>query len=433
MRKLYMKEMVVRTSTYSSDEFGVCSALYELGGMVVMHDASGCNSTYTTHDEPRWYEQDSMIYISAISEMEAIMGDDRKFIDDLTATALSLKPAYIALVGAPIPYMTGTDFPAIARIVEEKTKIPCFGFPTNGMHYYTKGISLALEEILRRFCTEPAERPAGSIRVNLLGVTPLDFPAEGTTEALRAWLMEKGFEPGICLAMGCSLEEIRGSASAHVNLVLSYGGLAAAQLLEKRFGTPYVVGVPYGKDFSAHLARCLRAAADFGEDLVSYWEGLRIDPRSFRILSIEKEKQDTLDGSGSENKDTVCIIGESVLSSSLAAAIEEEKPGLSCRVLCPVDTETGLLRSGEGRASAGENSGVPVPRLPASGTGQTGAVGEEGIAAEMAAADLVIADPLYRVLCPEKEFIPLPHTAFSGRIFEKEATILMGRLPEGLG
>lgn len=428
-----MNEVVVRTSTYSSDEFGVCSALYELGGMVVMHDASGCNSTYTTHDEPRWYEQDSMIYISAISEMEAIMGDDRKFIDDLTATALSLKPAFIALVGAPIPYMTGTDFPAIARIVEEKTKIPCFGFPTNGMHYYTKGISLALEEILRRFCTEPAKQPADAIRVNLLGVTPLDFPAEGTTDALRAWLMENGFEPGICLAMGCSLEEIRGAASAHVNLVLSYGGLAAAQLLEKRFGTPYVVGVPYGTEFSAHLARCLHAAADFGEDLVSYWEGLRIDPQSFRILSIEKEEQGAPDSSGTESDRTkrVCIIGESVLSSSLAAAIEGEKPGLSCRVLCPVDTETALLRSGEGRGLAGEDSGGPVPRLPASGTGQTGAVGEEGIAAAMA-ADLVIADPLYRVLCPEKEFIPLPHTAFSGRIFEKEATMLIGRLPEGL-
>ena len=33
---------------YSGDVSGVCSALYELGGMVVMHDPSGCNSTYNT-------------------------------------------------------------------------------------------------------------------------------------------------------------------------------------------------------------------------------------------------------------------------------------------------------------------------------------------------------------------------------------------------
>ena len=41
-------------STYTADCSGVASALYELGGMTVIHDASGCNSTYTTHDEPRW-------------------------------------------------------------------------------------------------------------------------------------------------------------------------------------------------------------------------------------------------------------------------------------------------------------------------------------------------------------------------------------------
>jgi len=60
-------------STYTADVSGVPSALFELGGMVIMHDASGCNSTYNTHDEPRWYDFDSMVYISGLSEMEAIM------------------------------------------------------------------------------------------------------------------------------------------------------------------------------------------------------------------------------------------------------------------------------------------------------------------------------------------------------------------------
>lgn len=405
-----MNQVVVKTSTYSSDEFGICSALYELGGMVVMHDASGCNSTYTTHDEPRWYEKDSMIYISALSEMEAILGDDRKLIRDLTETALSLKPEFIALVGAPIPYMTGTDLTAIAKVVEKNTRIPCFGFPANGMNYYTRGVSLALKEIVRRFCTERLEKPARTLRVNLLGVTPLDFPAERTTDVLKDWLSENGLELGACFALDCSLEELRSASSAHVNLVLSYGGLEAARLLKERFGTPYVVGVPYGTSFSAHLARCIYAAADFGEDLAAYWNDLKIDPRNFRILSESEE--DTADAEPERSLSAgrrVCIIGESVISSSLAAAVEAEFPGLSCRVLCPVDTETGLLRTGDIRPG-----------------------GESDIAEEMGAADLVIADPLYRVLCPETDFIPLPHTAFSGRIFEKNGPQLIGRLPEGL-
>jgi hypothetical protein len=63
-------------STYSADNFGVCSALYELGGLVVMHDASGCNSTYNTHDEPRWYNMDSLVFISGLTEKNAIFGND---------------------------------------------------------------------------------------------------------------------------------------------------------------------------------------------------------------------------------------------------------------------------------------------------------------------------------------------------------------------
>ena len=100
---------------YTADVSGVCSALYELGGMTVMHDPSGCNSTYNTHDEIRWYDQDSLIYISGLTEIDAIMGNDEKFLNDIMDAARELKPRFIALAGSPIPYMNGTDFPALGR------------------------------------------------------------------------------------------------------------------------------------------------------------------------------------------------------------------------------------------------------------------------------------------------------------------------------
>ena len=108
---------------YTADVSGVCSALYELGGMVVMHDPSGCNSTYNTHDEIRWYEQDSLIYISGLTEIDVVMGNDAKFIHDIEETAKELHPKFIALAGSPIPFMNGTDFPAIAQVIETETGI----------------------------------------------------------------------------------------------------------------------------------------------------------------------------------------------------------------------------------------------------------------------------------------------------------------------
>ncbi len=72
----------VFTCTYTADVSGVCSAMYELGGMTILHDPSGCNSTYSTHDEPRWYEEKSLMFISGLDEMTAVFGDDQVLIDD---------------------------------------------------------------------------------------------------------------------------------------------------------------------------------------------------------------------------------------------------------------------------------------------------------------------------------------------------------------
>ena len=144
-----------------------------------MHDSSGCNSTYNTHDETRWYDKDSLIFISALSEIEAIMGDDDKLIDDIAYAAQEFKPEFIALSSSPMPYMNGTDFSAIVRILEERTGIPSFFVPTNGMHDYVTGAGKAMAEIARRFVRKDL-KCTNRRSVNLLGVTPLDFTKESS-------------------------------------------------------------------------------------------------------------------------------------------------------------------------------------------------------------------------------------------------------------
>ncbi len=380
-----MKQVAGLITTYSSDEFGICSALYELGGMVVMHDASGCNSTYTTHDEPRWYDMDSMIFISAISEMEAVMGDDEKLIRDIAETAGQLKPKFIAIVGAPIPYMTGTDFEAIAGMIEEETGIPCMGFAANGMNHYTKGISMALEALVERFCGRGVLR-RGEFCANILGATPLDFSLNGSVEAIEKWLEEQGIPVNTCFAMGSSLEEITQAGRAHVNLVVSYGGLAAAERLWAIFGIPYVVGVPFGKRFAERLVKLLGQSAAEGENIVAYQEGQRAG---------EEENH------GKRRRKSFAVIGESVCSASLATAIEMEHEA-DVRVFCMLDTSKGLLREKD----------VRTPD-------------EDDLMEHLREVEGVIADPMFEPLCVGKIFYPLPHEACSGRIYDEASPNLV--------
>ena len=55
-------------------------------------------------------------------------------------------------------------------------------------------------------------------------------------------------------------EELAQAGRAHVNLVVSSSGLAAAKALKKLFGTPYVIGVPMGEAYTALIRKALTTA-----------------------------------------------------------------------------------------------------------------------------------------------------------------------------
>ena len=421
-----MKQTARIISTYSADVMGVCSALFELGGMTIMHDASGCNSTYTTHDEPRWFDMDSMVYISGISEIEAIMGDDEKLISDIVDAAEVLKPAFIAIAGTPIPTMTGFDFEAVASVIEQRTGIPSFGFPTTGMNTYIHGASMALAGIAERFVCDPAKtetaensdstlqmsprkiisvvdnccmKPNG-IKVNILGLTPLDFSTNGQDESIVQWLRNEGFEVISKWAMGSSLEDIRRSAEADVNLVVSAAGMGAAEVLWNRFGIPYAVGVPIGNELPGLLAdQIILNVKKFKEMDAAASEKA---PFESRIISVESGVFLNEDDGSTYEKGFAAVIGEGVYSLSLASSIEMEC-GIPCKVLCATECPEGILRECD-RMTPDEDDIIP----------------------ELAGAAYVIADPLYKPIVPESaKFIPLPSEAFSGRLYRDEITNLI--------
>ena len=395
-----MKQTARIISTYSADVMGVCSALFELGGMVVMHDASGCNSTYTTHDEPRWFDMDSMIYISGLSEMEAIMGDDEKLIGDIEEAAAELHPKFIALAGSPVSAMTGFDYEAVASVIELRTGIPALGFPTTGMNTYIHGASMALAGIAERFVKAPGNAASGGkrndkMRINILGLTPLDFSTNGTDASIAKWLESEGFEVVSKWAMGSTLEELSRAAEADVNLVVSASGFGAAKVLYEKFGIPYAVGVPVGNELPGLMADNIRIKVEEFANARAAGEA----PLSFEDAEISVESGIFLNGRSSEDgrsyeEGFVAVIGEGVTSLSLASSIEMEC-GIPAKVFCATECPDGILRECD-RMTPDEDDIIP----------------------ELKGAYAVIADPMYRPIVPEGvKFIELPHEAFSGRLY----------------
>lgn len=376
---LLMRQSYRMIPIYTADVSGVCSALYELGGMTVMHDPSGCNSTYNTHDEIRWYDQDSLIFISGLTEIDAIMGNDRKFIDDIEHAARELHPKFIALAGSPIPFMNGTDFPAIARVIETETGIPTFSVPTNGMNDYIYGAGIALEQIARRFVKEPDRQKKDRFpvrSVNLLGVTPLDFGPQENVETLKENLKEYGWNVLSTWAMGDDLETLQKAGEATVSLVVSAVGLLAAEVLRETYKIPYVIGTPnqwLAEDISNALETAITRYAAVTQ---------QSDPVAFYLKNRMQQEAE------------ITLIGEPVTMGSLAAGIEK-KYGHSARVFCPLKGCETLF-----------------------GKKDKAVFGEEAMEEALKDARIIVADPLYRPVCPKDSiFYELPHVAFSGRIY----------------
>ena len=207
--------------------------------------------------------------------------------------------------------------------------------------------------------------------------TPLDFSLNGNVESITAFLEKHDYKVLSTWAMNDSLANLAQAVNAEVNLVISNSGLLLAEYMFEKYNIPFVCGVPVGSGIGADLI----AALDRAENI--YWAAMR---------------------SSSENAECA-IIGDSVYSGSLAKALTVEM-GVSCRIIDPLSGSKKLLTSGD-----------------------TAAAWEKVIAQEFGKADLIICDNMYLPIVPEnREYIALPHEAFSGRCFHRNRLNLIDKV-----
>lgn len=425
----------VFTSTYTADVSGVCSALYELGGMTVIHDPSGCNSTYSTHDEPRWFDTDSLMFVSGLDEMTAVLGDDNVLIDDVTHAVRDLKPRFVTLCSGSIPHIIAFDCKGVAHLLEKRTGVPMLPVATTGNRSYVAGVGAALTEWVKRFA-DPSENPyrvgssgspdcsantlegaAGpeSFSVNLLGVTPLDFSINGNVDAMRKVFEDAGIPVNCCAAMGESFDSLRHIFRASVNVVVSSCGRRLARYMEQTAGIPYVEGTPIGAYGAARLPELAKeaykkkrassagASGTAGKETAARPDSLRMllakkkgDSEEIRLWkgNPAHDRWDVSDGQ-------ILIIGEEVFAQSLAAAINQLTPdcrrGLQAFAVWP-DVDHGFP--------------------------------EDVLAELIRKSRYIIGDPLYRAIphdSKQNTFVDFPHEAYSGRIFRDRIPVFIGK------
>lgn len=380
-----MSKLVIDLPPFAPDYSGACSALFELEGIAVIHDASGCTGNYTGYDEPRWYGSRSGVFCSGLRDIDATMGDDAKFVQRISQAVRDLKPRFACLMGSPVPMVIGSDLKGIAAEIEHETSVPAFGFDTTGLQYYDKGISDAFCAFASRFLAESA-LPKIERGLNILGATPLDLSMNANLSDLNCALLEGGFEIVSNFSMGASFEKALRASQATINLVVAHSGLKLGEFLHRRFGIPYVVGLPVGESGTEKLFSLLESTLRDGKR---------------RVLK-------TPDGERQNGTGKILIVAEETLGHSLKYYLAEEK-GLS-----PSDIDVGCLFGTDGILYENTSRQLKNEREIRSAL-------NEGYEA-------VIADPLLNGLLKRgTRSFDFPHIAVSSKLYSDRCVRFIGQ------
>lgn len=393
---------------FASDYSGVASALHGMGSMTILCDAGCCTDQYIFYDEPRWAEQQEPVFSTTLRTVDAVLGCDAGIVERCVAMvgSLNVRPAFIALIATPVPAIVGMDARGVACEIESALGIPALGFDTTGFRFYDWGIEAVPRALVDRFGPEAPAVASREVIVNLLGATPLDFGDVGMLERTTDALALHGIRVNVCLPGAGGTDRISHIADAHANLALTASGVGIARMLERRYGTPYAIGCPYGPvggDIVAALADAIRSVA-CGEQPSGF---APLHPSTGRKLQGHDGGPYPPDGESAAMpvgaNERVLVIGDQVMAQSVRADYAARHPEARIAVASPFGWRKELAAPGDFHFK-----------------------GEQDLIDEAKAfgPQTVVADPLYGFLADTLDgctLIPKVHPAISGKLHWKDA------------
>ena len=221
----------------TSDYSGACSVLYGENILKVLISPNGCK-TPVAYDEIRNIDY-SLQYSTSLNELEIVTGEIKGLKENIEEIiSQNPKIEIIAIISTVVPQIIGMDLETIVENIEEALDIPCVFINTNSFENYYSGISLTLNSLAKKFMVENKKIKNS---VNIIGYSPLTFGKIEKLEELFSLIKSLDLNILTVFSDNLSLEKIKNSTSAELNLVLSYEGLALAKYMEKKFSIPYII------------------------------------------------------------------------------------------------------------------------------------------------------------------------------------------------
>lgn len=238
---------LVRFLPTPSDRMGIIWSLLAVQGAIVLeYGPAG-----TTHYSMGLYgglglRFQNRLFTTHMSEDDVVMGDVTRLEEALVELDKNYAPKVIFVVASSVTAVIGTDIKGVCRYMQNEVKAKLVAFEQGGFRGdYSVGLAETYKLLVRNLPQKGVAQEKGLY--NIIGASAWRYRMASDIWEVKSLLSEAlGLSCNACLCCDTSVEELQALGKAQVNIVLGNEGLAAAQYLEEKFGTPYVYAAPYG-------------------------------------------------------------------------------------------------------------------------------------------------------------------------------------------
>ena len=238
---------LVRFLPTPSDRMGIIWSLLAVQGAIVLeYGPAG-----TTHYSMGLYgglglRFQNRLFTTHMSEDDVVMGDVTRLEEALVELDKNYAPKVIFVVASSVTAVIGTDIKGVCRYMQNEVKAKLVAFEQGGFRGdYSVGLAETYKLLVRNLPQKGVAQEKGVY--NIIGASAWRYRMASDIWEVKSLLSEAlGLSCNACLCCDTSVEELQAMGKAQVNIVPGNEGLAAAQYLEEKFGTPYVYAAPYG-------------------------------------------------------------------------------------------------------------------------------------------------------------------------------------------
>lgn len=229
-----------------SDRMGILWTLLSINDAIILEYGTSGTSAYASKLlQMSGNTIENRLFTTSMNEDNVVMGDTKILEEKIKYLDKKYRPKVIFVMASSVSSVIGADVKGVVNLLQDDVKAKLISFTEGGFGSdYSKGLELAYTKIVKEICVKQYDVEK---TFNIIGVSSIDNSTPNDVREIKS-MMEEYFDlsANTILSYQTTINQIEVMSRASINLVLSYEGLESAKILNERFGTPYVYGLPLG-------------------------------------------------------------------------------------------------------------------------------------------------------------------------------------------